>query len=198
MTKTVNSWDVSNASGFKNSDFLHAIISAYSKETGTQFTRVIRDRKVTYDLTQEDLAELRECGSLIADCEEQFGLAQQQPTQYLNDVVEAIALRKEFIPDRQNYPISLFYVYEIIGLTTSFNVWAKATMQRYNIKDSLEGDTILYRAHKTTKNIRGVFITESKALEILSDYEDKIKVNDATFSTKVSDGTRAILKELNK
>lgn len=198
MVKTISSLDAAKVSGLKGPDFLHAIISAYSKETGTQFTRVIRDRKVTYNLTQEDLAELRECGSLISNCEELFEHTQKQASQYIKDVVEAIKGRNEFVPDKERYPISLYYLYEIVGITGTFNNWAKAAMHRYGIKDFLEGDTLLFRAYKTNRNIRGVFLTEDKALEILSDYEDKIKINDATFSTKISDGTRVILKRLNR
>ena len=62
MVKTINSLVISNASGFKNPDFLHGIISVYTKETGAQFAKVTKDRKVTYDLTQEDLTELIDVG----------------------------------------------------------------------------------------------------------------------------------------
>ena len=196
--KTITSWDMAKDSGFKTPDLIHSLISAYTRETGVQFTKIMRDRKVMYMLTQEDVAELREIGSLMSDCSGLFSGAptKKPPSQYVLDIIEAIKAREEFVPDRISYPISLYYLYETVSVTGTFNVWAQSAMRRYGITDYIVGETKVVRLYKNTREVPGVFVTEEKAADILSDYEDRIKNSDLSFSVSISDGTKELLRRL--
>ena len=82
--------------------------------------------------------------------------------------------RKEYIPDRENYPVSLYYVWEELKDKPAFDNWQKKVFRHHKIKDYIEGVSRHSDRRGRMWEKWGAFVKADVGMAILKEHEEML------------------------
>lgn len=109
----------------------------------------------------------------------------------ISEAYNKIVALPGYVPDRINFPISLYHIHTLAGIGTQFGRWLTATVKKFDLEEDVDfkfGPTRTFSPTRGIREVPGIFLTKEAAMKVLYAYEGSLNTG-KSFHERMVEGS---------